>query len=68
MSASSTDECTSPHNRSPAPLLHLIEEVLASSFSYQMSEELADLLERDAHLLAVMQRLILLVLAQNKQE
>jgi hypothetical protein len=68
MSASSIDERASLQNRTPAPLLHLIAEVLAPSFSYHMSEELADLLERDAHLLAVMQRLILLVLAQNKNE
>ena len=68
MPASPLNEEVVPQTRSPAPLLHLIEEVLASSFSYQMSTELADLLERDTDLLAVMQRLAFLVLAQNKHE
>ena len=57
-----------PQNRSPAPLMHLIAEVLATSFSYQMSEEFATLLERESDLLAVMQRLVLLVLAQDKND
>jgi hypothetical protein len=33
-----------------------------------MSEELADLLERDAHLLSVMQRLVFMVLTLSKNE
>lgn len=54
-----------PQNRSPAPLIHLIAEVLAASFSYQMSEEFAALLERDIDLLAAMQWLVLAVLKQQ---
>ena len=54
MSASPTDELVSPQNRSPAPLMHLIAEVLATSFAYQMSEAFAMLLEQESDLLAVM--------------
>jgi hypothetical protein len=52
-------------NRSPAPLIALIGEVLFTSFSYQMSEEFAALLEHDTDLLAAMQRLVLAVLKQQ---
>ncbi len=68
MPAPSLNEEVSSQTRSPAPLLHLIEEVLSSSFSYHMSTELADLLERDTDLLAVMQRLVLLVLKHQHTE
>jgi hypothetical protein len=54
-----------PQNRSPAPLMHLIAEVLFTSFSYQMSEEFAALLEQDPALLAAMQWLVLAVLKQQ---
>jgi hypothetical protein len=46
--------------------MHLIADVLATSFSYEMSTELADLLEYDVHFLAVMQRLVFLVLAHQQ--
>jgi hypothetical protein len=52
-------------NRSPAPLITLIAEVLATSFSYQMSGEFAALLEHDAALLAAIQRLVFAVLKQQ---
>jgi hypothetical protein len=68
MSAPSTDERASPLNRSPAPLLHLIEEVFARSYSYQMSKELAALLERESDLLAALQRLVFLGLTHHNHE
>jgi hypothetical protein len=66
MPASPIDERVSKENRVPAPLMHLIADVLATSFSYEMSEEFADLLEHDVHLLAAMQRLVFLVLKQQQ--
>ncbi|HEV2654370.1 MAG TPA: hypothetical protein VGT82_05405 [Ktedonobacteraceae bacterium] len=54
-----------PQNRSPAPLIHLIAEVLFTSFSYQMSEEFAALLEQESDLLAAIQRLLLAVIKQH---
>ncbi len=62
---SSLNSQVHPLNRSPAPLIALIAEVLFASFSYQMSEEFAALLEHDAALLAAMQRLVLSVLKQQ---
>src|SRR5215471_2331944 len=56
-----------PQNRAPAPLIHLIAEVLATSFSYQMSEEFAALLEHESDLLAAMQWLVFLLLTQHKK-
>ena len=52
-------------NCSPALLIVLIAEVLFASFSYQMSEVCAALLEHNAALVAAIQRLVLLVLTQQ---
>jgi hypothetical protein len=57
-----------PQNRSPAPLIHLIAEVLATSCSYRMSEEFAALLERESDLLAAMQRLVFMVLTHDHSD
>jgi hypothetical protein len=65
MSASLTHERVSQESRSPAPLMHLIADVLSTSFSYEMSEEFAALLERESDLLAAMQRLVFLVLTHH---
>jgi hypothetical protein len=65
MTAASQHGLVRPLNRSPAPLIHLIAEVLATSFSYQMSGEFAALLEHDAALLAAIQRLVFAVLKQQ---
>jgi hypothetical protein len=65
MSSVSQQGLFHPQNRSPAPLIHLIAEVLLTSFSYQMNEEFATLLEHDAALLAAMQRLVFAVLTQQ---
>ena len=68
MSAQSTDKRVSQENRVPAPLMHLIADVLATSFSYEMSKEFAILLEQESDLLAVMQRLVFLVLKHQHNE
>jgi hypothetical protein len=62
---SSLNSQVHPQNRSPAPLITLIAEVLFASFSYQMSEEFAALLEHESDLLAAIQRLVLSVLKQQ---
>jgi hypothetical protein len=54
-----------PQNRSPAPLIALIAEVLFTSLSYQMSEEFAALLEQESDLLAALQWLVFAVLKQQ---
>ena len=68
MPASPTNERDSHENRVPAPLMHLIADVLATSFSYEMSEEFAALLEQESDLLAVLQRLVFLVLKHQNHE
>jgi hypothetical protein len=68
MPASPPNERVSQENRSPAPLLRLIADVLATSFSYEMSEEFAALLEQESDLLAVMQRIVFLVLKHQHNE
>jgi hypothetical protein len=65
MSSASQHRLVRPQNRSPAPLIALIAEVLFASFSYQMSEEFADLFEHESDLLAAMQRLVFCVLKQQ---
>ena len=68
MSAPPAEERVSQENRVPAPLMHLIADVLATSFSYEMSEEFAILLEQESYLLSVMQRLVFLVLKHQHNE
>lgn len=50
---------------STSPLVMLIADVLYQCSLYRMAKDVAELLERDAELLAAMQRLVLLVVQEE---